>query len=662
MATSNSDVPRAPALVIHDELPPGDQNLLSQQTAASSATDESEPTQSHALANQTSVNAKQYGLNHREPDYSEVLDLGWNEDDKSKLQPIVQGLENEHLWALLRRFNKQAFRVRRIEQPPLANLDMNIADEEEFSPEKLRAQLERCYVSVVIPLCSAWNHVARLRSWNERNRTLAFFLSYVCAWMLDLVVPTTVLFIIALILAPRVRSVAFPPAPVSVIDSSTGHEQTPAAGFAATDDTLTGAPENVAGEAVEQEAHSFVNTIGSVALSTTIGNPTHDEKNDDSFAPDAEEFIGKVSEAKASAAEGDPTKAHNETRQPASKMVWQRTRPFMHALTDLVDTWERFANALNPTPPFHKSRPKFRLAAPLLPIVLASLYTTPYMLTKMSGFALGFLLFGKPLLDRLIQMLEDTYPRWQHFVELRNSILRGVPTNAQLTITLLRIGEKNKAPIPAPPDPDVVAGKRKPHLKQGEEHISPTSKNALAHQEEAPSDGEQKVTKRPGKGRRALDMLKGTVKGGVSTALAADRVKAFAGDHHAKERVGVIKQSAASPDVGPVRFEARYKGKKGFAYVTETSTTPALSWSRDGDSAAAPAWTVLISDVKAIKKVGGFAWPSKMVIGWSLKKQVVDGLVIETEDGSEYHMTAVLTRDEVFNRLIAMGDQMWQLW
>lgn len=156
-------------------------------------------------------------------------------------------------------------------------------------------------------------------------------------------------------------------------------------------------------------------------------------------------------------------------------------------------------------------------------------------------------------------------------------------------------------------------------------------------------------------------MLKGTVKGGVSTALAADRVKAFAGDHHAKERVGVIKQSAKSPNVGPVRFEARYKGKRGFAYVTETATTPALSWSQDGDSAA-PAWTILISDMKAIKKVGGFAWPSKMVIGWSLKKQIVDGLVIETEDGSEYHMTAVLTRDEVFNRLIAMGDQMWQLW
>jgi hypothetical protein len=30
-------------------------------------------------------------------------------------------------------------------------------------------------------------------------------------------------------------------------------------------------------------------------------------------------------------------------------------------------------------------------------------------------------------------------------------LLKGVPTNAQLTVTLLRIGEANKAPLPPPP-------------------------------------------------------------------------------------------------------------------------------------------------------------------------------------------------------------------
>lgn len=149
---------------------------------------------------------------------------------------------------------------------------MNIADEEEFSPDKLRAHLERCYVSVVVPVCSAWNHVARLRSWNERDRTLSFLFVYFSAWMLDLLVSTTVLFVIALILAPSARSVAFPPAPISIIDSATGGQQTPAAGVAATDDTLTGAPENAEGQAVEQEAHHFVNTLGSVSITISMAH------------------------------------------------------------------------------------------------------------------------------------------------------------------------------------------------------------------------------------------------------------------------------------------------------------------------------------------------------------------------------------------------------
>lgn len=264
MAYSEPNPQRAPALVCPDEAPLLNQGTLDALAADTSLADDSEPTDSHAFANQTAVNAGRLGANRRGSDYKEVLDLGWNEDDKTRLPPIVQGIENEELWALLRRFNKQAFEVRTVKQPPLANLDMNIADDDEFSPDKLRAHLERCYVSVVVPICAAWNHVARLRSWNERDRTLSFLAAYLCAWILDLLVPTTVLFVIVLILAPTARKVAFPPAPISLIDSATGNLQTPAAGVAATDDTLTGAPENIQGEAAEQEAHHFVNTLGSV--------------------------------------------------------------------------------------------------------------------------------------------------------------------------------------------------------------------------------------------------------------------------------------------------------------------------------------------------------------------------------------------------------------
>ncbi|PHH58401.1 hypothetical protein CDD80_2383 [Ophiocordyceps camponoti-rufipedis] len=59
-------------------------------------------------------------------------------------------------------------------------------------------------------------------------------------------------------------------------------------------------------------------------------------------------------------------------------------------------------------------------------------------------------------------------------------------------------------------------------------------------------------------------------------------------------------------------------------------------------------------------KVGGLGWKSKMVVGWALDGHVVDGLVVKTKTGEQRHLTAVMVRDELFNRLVAIGSQMWE--
>lgn len=194
----------------------------------------------------------------------EVRNLGWNHEVENVPVPLVGGLRNEDLWTLLRRFNKQIFHVKSIQEPPLANLDLNIADDEDFSPEKLRAQLERLYMVVAISLLSLYKHVCRLRSWRETRRTGAFLGVYAAAWLLDLVVPTVAIFLLVLILYPASREYCFPPAPPSLIDAKTGGVQTPPSGVLASDDSMTGAPQKHQGEAVEQEARSFVNSLSSV--------------------------------------------------------------------------------------------------------------------------------------------------------------------------------------------------------------------------------------------------------------------------------------------------------------------------------------------------------------------------------------------------------------
>lgn len=224
---------------------------------------ESTPTASHALAEE-SKQFEEKGASQVDHGQVEVRDLGWNDATSNVPIPLVGGLKNEDIWTLVRRFDKQIFYVKSLDEPPLGDLDMNIAEEEEFSPDKLRAQIERLYMSVLVQLFSFWKHIVRLRSWREFRRTSVFLFVYTVSWFLDLLVPVIVSFLIALIISPRARDYCFPGAPPALIDSNTGGVKKPAAGVLASDDSVTGAPEKHKGEAVEQEAHSFVSSISSV--------------------------------------------------------------------------------------------------------------------------------------------------------------------------------------------------------------------------------------------------------------------------------------------------------------------------------------------------------------------------------------------------------------
>lgn len=239
------------------------------------AHEEEAPTESHAVANEA-VNAE-IGEDgavaaNTGRDEVDVEDLGWKDTDQTVPQPIITGLPNDTLFTLIRRFDNQVFYVRTVNKPPLANLDMNISEDEEFSPEKLRARLERLYTSVIVQLISGWKHIVRLRSWNEQQRTSTYLAVYLVAWLLDILLPVSIVFLMGLILSPRFRHISFPPMPRGLINAKTGDIQKPEAGVLGADDTITGAPEAETGEGVEQEAHSFINSIATVRISLIYRN------------------------------------------------------------------------------------------------------------------------------------------------------------------------------------------------------------------------------------------------------------------------------------------------------------------------------------------------------------------------------------------------------
>jgi hypothetical protein len=163
---------------------------------------------------------------------------------------------------------------------------------------------------------------------------------------------------------------------------------------------------------------------------------------------------------------------HDRTKKPVSQAVWSKARPLMHAMTDFTDTWERFGNAISPSAPFPRQRSRVAVAGSLVPLLVASYFTTSYMVLKGTGFAMGFAFFGDPIITPSMRLLNSAFPHWAKALQLRHTVLRGVPTNAQLAITILRVGERNKAPIPPPPtsaspppvEPHATAGEGLDHL------------------------------------------------------------------------------------------------------------------------------------------------------------------------------------------------------
>ena len=259
--------------------------------------------------------------------------------------------------------------------------------------------------------------------------------------------PATWLLLIVLILSPRARNTLFPPAPLAAIDAVTGQPKQPKAGKLGSKTSLTGAEETYEGEAAEQEASNVIGALGTVALSTAAAkNTTSDDaatdrhqkhKKDsnetqltDAPASDTTETVpdptklASIAQDAQQAADGGDTDKGDKTKKPIEEAIFASLSPFMHILNNIADDWERMGNALSPTPPFSRWVPRCRLAALVSLILLASLFVTETMIYKGSTFALGFALFGQPIMDRVpigetIAWLDKNVPRWREYLELR---------------------------------------------------------------------------------------------------------------------------------------------------------------------------------------------------------------------------------------------------
>ena len=261
---------------------------------------------------------------------------------------------------------------------------------------------------------------------------------------------------------------------------------------------------------------------------------------------------------------------------------------------------------------------------------------------------------------------------------LNSSLLKGIPTNAQLAITLLRIGEANASPLPPPPTSQDKVPSRPVSLNPEELTLGASDEEIKQAALAKPADHVQEVEASPEKshkrtlGSSILGFFRGTTASGVESKRGIDRLRAAIGSHHAKNRVGVLRDRGKRiTPKGPVAFDARYKGKRGTVIIDSTKEPPVLYFTTDkprsGDAQlenrkdGSVMFTMPVTQIQEMRKLGGMGWKGKLVVGWALGgKEVVDGLlIIGKMPGQSYHLTALETRNQLFNRLIAIDGQVW---
>ncbi|KAJ4113241.1 hypothetical protein NW768_011518 [Fusarium equiseti] len=559
----------------------------------------------------------------------EVTDTGWDTDQIRPKDYAIDGVRNEDAWLLVRRFNKvgnpnyylkqeakwlqRVFHLKHFPSYPEDELDLNVAEDEQFSPNKLRAQLERLYMEAILGFIMFRQHLSRLQSWREPRRTASFCIAYFTAWYLNFLMPTFLAALLSILLSPRIRDTLFPPCPPSLVHYQGGHLIKPAAGVLGTTDSATGAPENLKGETLEREASNFA--TGLVALSINIfvdKDPQHDESQrggcKTANLPDPRSMATRITTAKDKAA-GVDNPSWDKTKSPMQELMWSQMRPLMHWICRFCDIWERSAKIA----------------------------------------------------------------------------FKGIPTDSQLTITLLRQAERNKTPLPPPPahkgpppeEPhivdDTIVGSSNNDSPLG---ATPAEINAAVQRDPSlirntgGDDHESSKSGTGGKKRgKLLSVVKPVAQAAAKTLIHIDKVRAKTGSESAKNRVGAASPREEPPVAGPVEFTCRYRGERGFVYLTTDSVSPALCFCKKTPAApnvenspAQPDWIIPVSEIVTLNKYSGYGAKAKLLAGWALEDEIADGLEVVDGMGRAFLVTALTRRDELFNRLCAVGDQRWEIW
>jgi hypothetical protein len=228
-----------------------------------------------------------------------------------------------------------------------------------------------------------------------------------------------------------------------------------------------------------------------------------------------------------------------------------------------------------------------------------------------------------------------------------------------------------------------------------------------------PSVNKQGHAPIPNSGRKVINAFKRTIQAaGSGGVLGIDHIKAKFGSEDAKERMGSVPESPVSGQVvpnsseasdlkkdeipesaarvnlpggeGPCVFSARLHGEKGHVVLVNSATSPCIYFAptdtqhstvkrhlpdslhrkeedgSDSDIDSHSKFPIGLADIVEMRKMNGYGRKGKFVLEWALERDMLDGLEITDKQGKKCALTAIKGRDQLFNRLVAMGRHRWE--
>lgn len=253
-----------------------------------------------------------------------------------------------------------------------------------------------------------------------------------------------------------------------------------------------------------------------------------------------------------------------------------------------------------------------------------------------------------------------------------------MPTNAQLTLTLLRIGEINSSPLPPPPTTEDSEPAWPIKRKKSKAVTIPQSGDLASISNDSSTNLSSDSLAAPKPKKRTffkiLKFFRRTIATAIRGHIAFDRAMAIAGSAHTKNLLGMLQNHRFSgTPYGPLKFDAKFERKRGAAVIDSTKEPPILYFttyqsagledlSIEARKKGSVLFQIPVTEIQELRKTEGLGWKGKLIVELTAgSKEAADGLVVVgNEIGQTFHLTGMRSRNQLFNRLVAIDAQFWE--